>query len=599
MALIMDKAPELQFLDGWKRDDAANANPDVAAYDGASAAVEGAEFETLESPSDEPSRLRLYWLKEVNWEQNRFTVVPESLGLSPIIGPLRLFGTAALLESGSERGGDLRLCVAAPAFDFLTSHLKYEFGYREMHAPVTVSLSARTFLSLVSQLEIAHPCRGTVGVPPAALYLTARMLLHSKSFRDQDALTPTDSSAVRLTHRTRFLLTILSTTREVLSLGGVVARAMKNLSDKVLTPEAKHLQAAKEAYRAKLPATYDDDLLRDAFDFVSESSTMGPAARMSHGLISLRTAIDDHIRRMSTFAEDRRKMTIKVASAKVVQNVLGNVVSSWDKVEKWILNELSTRDKRSVDPAATGGWRRSVISLATSAWMDERKTMATPTDATEARMFSVYVHCLDGIVQAMAATTLQARFRGMRGRTAVATAVSWAACPRAAAITLQARARGNRARMWSKFAVQRSIMWRMAEVNGIAPELNLLRFPDGDHYSSMKEFKTCLLDMYNQCEKVMLPDDCSWAIVGAPEGMKTSESYSNLQQISPETTGTRGAGTMSSRPPPATDAKGPCRALSHRVSCNCMCDHMFFDLHVHVHTHVVIRIRMLGSECTC
>ena len=148
MALIMDKAPELQFLDGWKRDDAANANPDVAAYDGASAAVEGAEFETLESPSDEPSRLRLYWLKEVNWEQNRFTVVPESLGLSPIIGPLRLFGTAALLESGSERGGDLRLCVAAPAFDFLTSHLKYEFGYREMHAPVTVSLSAVSYTHL-------------------------------------------------------------------------------------------------------------------------------------------------------------------------------------------------------------------------------------------------------------------------------------------------------------------------------------------------------------------------------------------------------------------------------------------------------------------
>jgi len=39
---------------------------------------------------------------------------------------------------------------------------------------------------------------------------------------------------------------------------------------------------------------------------------------------------------------------------------------------------------------------------------------------------------------------------------------------------------------------------------------------------------------------------------GVPEGMKTSESYSNLQQISPETTGTLGAGTMSSRSRPAT-----------------------------------------------
>ena len=34
--------------------------------------------------------------------------------------------------------------------------------------------------------------------------------------------------------------------------------------------------------------------------------------------------------------------------------------------------------------------------------------------------------------------------------------------------------------------------------------------------------------------------------------MKTSESYSNLQQISPETTGTLGAGTMSSRSRPVT-----------------------------------------------
>ena len=39
---------------------------------------------------------------------------------------------------------------------------------------------------------------------------------------------------------------------------------------------------------------------------------------------------------------------------------------------------------------------------------------------------------------------------------------------------------------------------------------------------------------------------------GVPEGMKTSESYSNLQQISPETTGTLGAGTMSSRSRPVT-----------------------------------------------
>jgi len=39
---------------------------------------------------------------------------------------------------------------------------------------------------------------------------------------------------------------------------------------------------------------------------------------------------------------------------------------------------------------------------------------------------------------------------------------------------------------------------------------------------------------------------------GVPEGMKTSESYSNLQQIAPEITGTLGAGTMSSRSRPAT-----------------------------------------------
>merc|ERR1719311_218143 len=39
---------------------------------------------------------------------------------------------------------------------------------------------------------------------------------------------------------------------------------------------------------------------------------------------------------------------------------------------------------------------------------------------------------------------------------------------------------------------------------------------------------------------------------GVPEGMKTSESYTNLQQLSPETTGTLGAGTISSRSRPAT-----------------------------------------------
>ena len=48
----------------------------------------------------------------------------------------------------------------------------------------------------------------------------------------------------------------------------------------------------------------------------------------------------------------------------------------------------------------------------------------------------------------------------------------------------------------------------------------------------------------------MLPA-IAWA-GGVPEGMKTSESYTNLQQISPETTGTLGAGTMSSRSRPVT-----------------------------------------------
>jgi len=39
---------------------------------------------------------------------------------------------------------------------------------------------------------------------------------------------------------------------------------------------------------------------------------------------------------------------------------------------------------------------------------------------------------------------------------------------------------------------------------------------------------------------------------GVPDGMRTSESYTNLQQLSPETTGTLGAGTMSSRSRPST-----------------------------------------------
>ena len=42
------------------------------------------------------------------------------------------------------------------------------------------------------------------------------------------------------------------------------------------------------------------------------------------------------------------------------------------------------------------------------------------------------------------------------------------------------------------------------------------------------------------------------AAPGVPEGMKTSESYTNLQQLSPETTGTLGAGTISSRSRPST-----------------------------------------------
>lgn len=50
----------------------------------------------------------------------------------------------------------------------------------------------------------------------------------------------------------------------------------------------------------------------------------------------------------------------------------------------------------------------------------------------------------------------------------------------------------------------------------------------------------------------MLPFLASAAQPGVPEGMKTSESYSNLQQIAPEVTGTLGAGTMSSRSRPST-----------------------------------------------
>ena len=50
----------------------------------------------------------------------------------------------------------------------------------------------------------------------------------------------------------------------------------------------------------------------------------------------------------------------------------------------------------------------------------------------------------------------------------------------------------------------------------------------------------------------LIPLAANAAAPGVPEGMKTSESYSNLQQISPETTGTLGAGTMSSRSRPVT-----------------------------------------------
>jgi hypothetical protein len=50
----------------------------------------------------------------------------------------------------------------------------------------------------------------------------------------------------------------------------------------------------------------------------------------------------------------------------------------------------------------------------------------------------------------------------------------------------------------------------------------------------------------------MLPITTMASAGGVPEGMKTSESYSNLQQIAPEVTGTLGAGTMSSRARPST-----------------------------------------------
>jgi len=49
-----------------------------------------------------------------------------------------------------------------------------------------------------------------------------------------------------------------------------------------------------------------------------------------------------------------------------------------------------------------------------------------------------------------------------------------------------------------------------------------------------------------------LPPLAARAAAGVPEGMRTSESYSNLQQLSPETTGTLGAGTISSRSRPVT-----------------------------------------------
>ena len=51
---------------------------------------------------------------------------------------------------------------------------------------------------------------------------------------------------------------------------------------------------------------------------------------------------------------------------------------------------------------------------------------------------------------------------------------------------------------------------------------------------------------------LLLPHASNAAQTGVPEGMKTSESYTTLQQISPETTGTLGAGTMSSRSRPTT-----------------------------------------------
>ena len=63
----------------------------------------------------------------------------------------------------------------------------------------------------------------------------------------------------------------------------------------------------------------------------------------------------------------------------------------------------------------------------------------------------------------------------------------------------------------------------------------------------------------SQSRRAMLQSAASAAFMplvayagGVPEGMKTSESYTNLQQISPETTGTLGAGTMSSRSRPET-----------------------------------------------
>lgn len=51
---------------------------------------------------------------------------------------------------------------------------------------------------------------------------------------------------------------------------------------------------------------------------------------------------------------------------------------------------------------------------------------------------------------------------------------------------------------------------------------------------------------------LLLSPAAALAQAGVPEGMKTSESYTNLQQIAPEVTGTLGAGTMSSRSRPST-----------------------------------------------